>query len=59
MLTGRSPDRECIYSAEPHGWGPAWECSNPMPFPPTTFTIAEAAADAGYATIHIGKVRRG
>ena len=55
VLTGRSPDRECIWGPEPHGWGPAWSCSSSLPLPPTTTTIAEAAKAAGYATLHAGK----
>lgn len=54
-MTGRTPERECIDGAEPHGYGPAWACSSPMPLSPRTFTIAEAAQKAGYATVHIGK----
>eukprot|EP01050_Picozoa_sp_SAG11_P041619 SAG11_NODE_18751_length_482_cov_0.947781_1_plen_84_part_10 len=33
----------------------AWECDERMPLPPSTFTVAEAAKAAGYATIHTGK----
>eukprot|EP00729_Bicosta_minor_P018263 gene18263-20285_t len=54
-LTGRTPERECIDGAEPHGYGPAWACSSPDPLSPLTFTIAEAAQKANYRTIHIGK----
>lgn len=55
VLTGRSPDRECIWSAEGCGQEPAWSCADKLPLPPTTFTVAEAAREAGYATIHVGK----
>ena len=43
MLSGRTPDRECIFSAEGCGQLPAWACADNLPFPPTVFTIAEAA----------------
>eukprot|EP00035_Acanthoeca_spectabilis_P002135 m.85326 g.85326 ORF g.85326 m.85326 type:complete len:572 (-) comp11375_c0_seq1:94-1809(-) len=55
VLTGRTPNRECITGAEGCGQEPAWSCLDKMPLPPTTFTIAEAAKKAGYSTIHIGK----
>eukprot|EP01083_Nonionella_stella_P178467 630487_1 len=42
-LTGRSPNRDCVYSANGCGSQPAWLCSEPMPLPLSTFTIAEAA----------------
>lgn len=56
VLTGRTSDRECIFSAEGCGTEPAWTCVDPYPLPPTTFTAAELAKANGYATIHIGKV---
>ena len=55
MLTGRTPDRECIFGAEGCGQKPAWSCADTLPLPPPTFTVAEAAKKAGYATTHIGK----
>jgi len=55
MLTGRTPDRECIFSAEGCGQEPAWSCADKLPLPPTVFTVAEAAKAKGYATIHVGK----
>lgn len=54
-LTGRSPERECIDGAEPHGFGPAWQCLSPMPLSPRTTTIAEVARAAGWTTLHLGK----
>ena len=47
--------RDCIDGAEGCGQKPAWTCSDPMPLSPLTFTIAEAALLADYATLHIGK----
>ena len=55
MLTGRTPNRECITGAEGCGQAPAWSCADKLPLPPPTFTVAEAAKAAGMATIHIGK----
>jgi arylsulfatase A-like enzyme len=55
MLSGRTPNRECITGAEGCGQQPAYSCADKLPFPPTTFTVAKAAKKAGYATIHIGK----
>ena len=55
ILTGRTPGRECINGAEGCGTAPAWSCLDKMPLPPATFTIAEAALQAGIATTHIGK----
>ena len=55
ILTGRTPNRECIYSAEGCGQQPAWSCNDPLPLPPTTWTMAEAAKSVGYRTIHVGK----
>ena len=54
-MTGRSNLRECISGPEPHGYGPAWSCFSPLPLSPRTFTIAEAAEKAGFATFHAGK----
>lgn len=66
LLTGRTPDRECVFNAEGCGQEPAWSCINPQPFPSgwaanesQIFTVANAASDAGYATLHSGKVRGG
>eukprot|EP00040_Diaphanoeca_grandis_P039653 m.259716 g.259716 ORF g.259716 m.259716 type:complete len:733 (-) comp38560_c0_seq1:181-2379(-) len=55
LLTGRTPDRECITGAEGCGQAPAWSCLDKLPLPPATFTVAEAAKKANYSTIHIGK----
>ena len=53
-MTGRTANRECISSPEPHGYGPSWDCFSPMPLSPRTFTIAEAAQQANFATFHAG-----
>jgi arylsulfatase A-like enzyme len=55
VLTGRTSQRECIFGAEGCGQQPAWRCADKMPLPPTAFTIAEAAKQRGYATVHVGK----
>ncbi len=61
LLTGRTPDRECVFNAEGCGQEPAWSCINPQPFPGGyesgvgVFTIADAAKAAGYATFHGAK----
>ena len=55
MLTGRTPNRECIFDAQGCGQQPAWECNDPAPLPPTVFTVAQAAKLAGMDTAHIGK----
>eukprot|EP00729_Bicosta_minor_P006838 gene6838-28158_t len=55
LISGRSPERDCIDGAEGCGSAPAWACLDKMPFPEPTFTIGEAAKEAGYATAHIGK----
>ena len=44
MLTGRTPDRECITGAAGCGQAPAWSCADTLPLPPPTFTIAEVNA---------------
>ena len=49
-------DRECIFGADGCGTKPAAKCVEGMPLPPTTWTIAEAAKEAGYRTLHVGKV---
>ena len=59
ILSGRTPDRECIFNAEGCGQEPAWSCINPEPFPDTVFTLAEATKEAGYATLHVGKFHLG
>jgi len=33
LLTGRTPDRECVFNAEGCGQEPAWSCVNPQPLP--------------------------
>eukprot|EP00050_Salpingoeca_kvevrii_P018241 m.72016 g.72016 ORF g.72016 m.72016 type:complete len:569 (+) comp7975_c0_seq4:1186-2892(+) len=55
FLTGRTPDRECIFGAEGCGQLPMMKCISPYPLPPPTFTLAEAAKLAGYNTTLIGK----
>lgn len=62
LLTGRTPDRECIFNAEGCGQEPAWSCICPTPFPSgwaanesAVFTVANAAARAGYVSLHSGK----
>jgi arylsulfatase A-like enzyme len=62
LLTGRTPDRECVFNAEGCGQEPAWSCINPEPFPggyaageSNIYTVANAAKDAGYAGLHTGK----
>ena len=54
FLTGTAPGRQCISSAEGCGQQPAWSCDDSLPLP-QTFTLAQAAKGAGYATIHVGK----
>eukprot|EP01062_Namystynia_karyoxenos_P083048 TRINITY_DN9473_c0_g1_i1.p1 TRINITY_DN9473_c0_g1~~TRINITY_DN9473_c0_g1_i1.p1 ORF type:complete len:739 (+),score=141.90 TRINITY_DN9473_c0_g1_i1:67-2217(+) len=55
ILSGRTPQRSCIDSAEGCGQSPAWSCYDRMPFPPTEFSVAEAAKQKGYATMFVGK----
>eukprot|EP01083_Nonionella_stella_P208601 756885_1 len=57
VLSGRTPNRECIYSANGCGSDPAWSCSEGMPFPNSTFTVAEAVKKANpkYNTAFFGK----
>ena len=61
LLSGRTPDRECVFNAEGCGQEPAWSCINPQPFPGGyssgvgVYTLADAASSAGYATLHSGK----
>jgi Sulfatase len=64
LLTGRTPDRECVFNAEGCGQQPAWACVNPEPFPggyaaneSNIFTAANAATQANMNSIHSGKVR--
>jgi arylsulfatase A-like enzyme len=57
LLTGRSPDRECVFNAEGCGQQPAWSCVDPMPFPASVPTLARSLAGAGYDTMHFGKWR--
>ncbi len=66
LLSGRTPDRECVFNAEGCGQQPAWACINPEPFPggyaagaSNIYTAANAAKDAGYATMHTGKFHLG
>ena len=58
ILSGRTPNRECIYSANGCGNEPAWSCSEPHAFPNVTFTIAKAVkkvSNANYQTAFFGK----
>ena len=56
ILSGRSPDRDCIFTAEGCGGRPAWTCPQSMPFPAANiYTVAQAAREAGLRTIHVGK----
>ena len=55
LLTGRTPDRECVFNAEGCGQTPAWECVDPMPFPASVPTLPRTLAGAGYATAHFGE----
>ena len=62
LLTGRTPDRECVFNAEGCGQVPAWSCVDPQPFPggwaskeSDIFTVANAASDAGFSTLHVAK----
>ena len=55
ILSGRTPNRECITGVEGCGQEPAWSCADNLPFPPTTFTVAEAAKRANMSTLFVGK----
>jgi len=57
ILTGRTPNRDCIYDANGCGSLPAWNCSEPMPLPLSVFTIAQAVKKAynNYSTALFGK----
>ena len=55
ILSGRTPKRECISTAEGCGSKPALSCLDRLPFPPTIFTIAQAAKAANLTTAHFGK----
>ena len=55
VFSGRTPRRECIDGAEGCGQRPAWNCYDKLPFPKTTFTVAEAAKEKGYSTFFAGK----
>ena len=55
LLTGRTPDRECVFNAEGCGQQPAWECIDPMPFPNSVPTLARTLNASGFATMHLGK----
>ena len=59
ILSGRTPDRECVFNAEGCGQEPAWSCINPQPFPASVFTVADAVKQAGYSTLHAGKFHLG
>jgi arylsulfatase A-like enzyme len=59
LLSGRTPDRDCIFNAEGCGQMPAWSCVCPDPFPAsTTPTIAEVLSSlpaSPFRTLHAGK----
>ena len=57
ILTGRTPNRECIWSAEGCGQQPGWSCVDPLPLPNTVFSIADAVRKSGknYSSLHVGK----
>ena len=57
FLSGRTPNRECIYDANGCGSKPAYNCTEPMPFPQSTFTAAQAVkkANPNYNTAFFGK----
>ena len=65
LLTGRTPDRECVFNAEGCGQEPAWSCVNPQPFPggfaagEGVYTLANAAKAAGHRSLHTGKFHLG
>jgi len=55
VITGRTPRRECIDSAEGCGQAPAWSCLDSLPLPLTTYSVAEGAKEKGYETFFAGK----
>eukprot|EP01063_Lacrimia_lanifica_P013714 TRINITY_DN2032_c0_g1_i3.p2 TRINITY_DN2032_c0_g1~~TRINITY_DN2032_c0_g1_i3.p2 ORF type:complete len:721 (+),score=249.85 TRINITY_DN2032_c0_g1_i3:55-2217(+) len=55
IMSGRTPERECVGTAEGCGQEPAWACLEGHPFPFTTSTSAELAKGQGYATFFAGK----
>ena len=61
VLTGRTGDRDCIYSANQCSGIAAWECSQTMPLSDRVFTVAEAAkkSEYEYQTLLIGKFHLG
>jgi arylsulfatase A-like enzyme len=59
VLTGRTPDRECVFNAEGCGQVPAWSCVDPMPFPFSVPTLARTLQSAGFNTMHLGKFHLG
>eukprot|EP01084_Bolivina_argentea_P286199 490938_1 len=61
VLTGRTGDRDCIYSANICSGIAAWECSQTMPLSDRVFTCAEAAKKSiyEYQTLIIGKFHLG
>ena len=54
-LSGRTPDRECIWTAEGCGQQPAYTCADSLPLPPPVYTVAELAKDEGMDTLFLGK----
>ena len=57
ILSGRTPIRDCVFAVNHCGSAPAESCSETMPFPNNTFTIANAVKKAysGYRTAMFGK----
>ena len=57
VLTGRTGDRDCIYSPNICSGIAAWECSQTLPLSTKVFTVAEAAKKSKYEyqTLLIGK----
>lgn len=55
IMSGRTPQRSCINSAEGCGQSPAWNCYDKMPFPPTEFTVGAALKQKKYSTLFVGK----
>eukprot|EP01083_Nonionella_stella_P138095 420230_1 len=57
LLTGRTGDRDCIYSANQCSGIAAWQCSQTMPLSQRVFTAAKAVKKSNYdyQTLLIGK----
>ena len=56
VLSGRTANRECVYNPNSCGHS-TWKCNQEMPFPNTTFTVADAVKFGynGYKTAFFGK----